>query len=499
MSPLVGGRSVWVETADIRERAPLAPDARLVVDVCVVGGGITGLLTAWELVEGGCSVVVLESKRLAESVTGYTTAKLTSQHGLRLRAIEQAHAADAARWYGQANQQALERVFELHGALGLDGDLERREAWVYASHAGSVDAVRAEVEAAQRAGLPARWEDDVPLPVEAHGAMVFTEQAQLHPRRLLASLADHIERRGGVLHEGTAATAIDRSSPRSIVQTEGGGVVEARHVVLATLTPRLAGSELWPRMYCHQGYAVALPVERDPLEGGIYINADRPMRSLRTIDLGGDELLLQVGGSAWVADPDSGDTPWDELERWGIEHFGSAGASSATLRWTTQDYSTGDGVPFIGALDEEGTTLGAFGFGGWGLSNAGVAARIFSDLVRGERADWHAPFAPTRSVAPVTTRTVSGHRAGLAIDGAAAIDALAPDSALVVEVDGEEVAAYRDPDGTLHRVSAVCTHLRGIVLWDRDEREWQCPCHASRFRPDGTCVHGPASDPLPPR
>lgn len=189
----------------------------------------------------------------------------------------------------------------------------------------------------------------------------------------------------------------------------------------------------------------------------------------------------------------------DELERWGAEQFADAGARSATLRWTTQDYSTGDGVPFIGALDDEGTTLGAFGFGGWGLSSGGVAARIVRDRVRGVPADWHAVFDPRRDVAPVTTRTVSSHRSGLPVDGAAVIDAREPDSAIVVEVDGEEVAAYRDGDGELHRVSAVCTHLRGIVLWDRDAREWQCPCHASRFQPDGTCVHGPATEPLPPR
>src|SRR3712207_3761379 len=111
MSPLTDGNSYWVETTPSTEYAPL--HGEVAVDVCVVGGGMTGLLTAWELVEAGLSVIVLERSTIASSVSGYTTAKLTSQHGLKYSHLEEHHSAEAASWYGSANERALARIVEL--------------------------------------------------------------------------------------------------------------------------------------------------------------------------------------------------------------------------------------------------------------------------------------------------------------------------------------------------------------------------------------------------
>jgi glycine/D-amino acid oxidase-like deaminating enzyme/nitrite reductase/ring-hydroxylating ferredoxin subunit len=497
MSPMTDGSSWWMQYDGARSYPALEQDVS--VDACVVGGGITGLLVAWELAEAGLDVVLVEQRGLVEAVTGFTTAKLTSQHGLRLSAIEARHGADAARWYGEGNERALARLIELDAELGAPGELERRDAYVYAAHEGTLDALHAEVAAAQRAGMPASFADAVPLPFATHGAVRFAGQAQVHPRRLLLALAARLAERGVRIHERTKVVDVQQGDGTLQVGTEGGAVIRARDVILATLLPSPLGSELRSHVYCHQGYAIAVPVERDPIPDGIFINADRPMRSLRSIPAADGSRLLQVGGSAWVADPSSGATPWDDLETWALTEFASFGARRATHRWTTQDYSTSDGLPLIGPLEVDGHVHVATGFGGWGLTTAAFAAELIRDVVLGNPADWHAPFAATRELPDVDTRTISSHRSGLDIDPQAALDALARDAALVLEVDGEEVAAYRDPGGQLHTVSAACTHLGCIVLWDQGDREWSCPCHGSRFQPDGTVTRGPAKQPLPPR
>jgi nitrite reductase/ring-hydroxylating ferredoxin subunit len=70
--------------------------------------------------------------------------------------------------------------------------------------------------------------------------------------------------------------------------------------------------------------------------------------------------------------------------------------------------------------------------------------------------------------------------------------ALASGEARVLQVDGEKLAVYRDEQGTLHAVSAVCTHMGCLVEWNRAEQTWDCPCHGSRFRIDGSVIQGPA-------
>jgi Rieske Fe-S protein len=75
---------------------------------------------------------------------------------------------------------------------------------------------------------------------------------------------------------------------------------------------------------------------------------------------------------------------------------------------------------------------------------------------------------------------------------------VAPGEAVVVDVDGDPVAAYRDPEGALHAVSATCTHMGCKVSWNPAEASWDCPCHGSRFAPDGAVLHGPALRALEP-
>jgi Rieske Fe-S protein len=87
----------------------------------------------------------------------------------------------------------------------------------------------------------------------------------------------------------------------------------------------------------------------------------------------------------------------------------------------------------------------------------------------------------------------------IAMRSAGPLSELAPGEGAIVDLDGEKVAAFRDESGELHALSPICTHLRCVVSFDQEAREWQCPCHGSRFGIDGDVVKGPARRPLPRR
>ncbi len=496
MSPVTAGRSYWMES--VPGRAFPSLKGPVDADVCVIGGGITGLLTAHELAAAGRTVVLLEADRLAASVTGYTTAKLTSQHSLRYDRLARELGVDAARAYGDVNQQALDVIRRLASGLGVAEDVEPRDAYVYSTRADSVADLEAEAEAAAAAGLPASFTRDVPLPFATVGAVRFADQAQIHPRTLLLALADALEERGVRIFESSKAAEVLRDGRWSVTTEQGS--VSAEQVVLATLTPTAGvGDDLWSKLYCHQGFAVALELRDENAligadgRGGVLISHDRPMRSVRTIRR--DEgRLLQVGGASYVADPNAGDTPYDDLEAWAREHFD---VGAALHRWTTQDYSTSDGVPLIGALDD-GLFI-ATGFGGWGMTSGGAAAAIIRDLATGVDGapERYRIFDPHRRLVDVDSAHISAHTSsGTDVDAREVVEALGPGQAAVVRRGGEQLAVHRASDGELRVVSAVCTHAGCIVLWDPDDEAWACPCHGSIFAPDGAVTHGPAEDPL---
>lgn len=76
------------------------------------------------------------------------------------------------------------------------------------------------------------------------------------------------------------------------------------------------------------------------------------------------------------------------------------------------------------------------------------------------------------------------------------LDDIAPGQGKTVRVSGQRLAVYREPNGLLHGVSSVCTHLGCLVKFNDSEKTWDCPCHGSRFDVDGAVLDGPAIRPL---
>ncbi len=237
--------SYWIDSTPATDYSPLTAD--LAVDVVVVGGGIAGLCTAWELVQAGRSVAVLEADRIAASVTGHTTAKLSALHTLIYAKIGKAFGTDAARLYAQSQQSAIERVVDVAARLGIDCDLERVPAFTYAESADQVHQVRAEAEAAREAGMDASFVTDTGLPFPIAGAVRVENQAQFHPRKYLLGLAEDLTRAGGRIFEHSRAVGLDERAPCR-VSTERGATVSARDVVVATHYPVFDRALLFARL-----------------------------------------------------------------------------------------------------------------------------------------------------------------------------------------------------------------------------------------------------------
>ena len=103
--------SVWTRTASLPQFPPLEGDLK--TDVLIIGGGITGILCTWMLRRRGVDCALIEADRLCGGTTGYTTAKITSQHGLIYHRLVREFDADAARLYWQAQETALGKYQEL--------------------------------------------------------------------------------------------------------------------------------------------------------------------------------------------------------------------------------------------------------------------------------------------------------------------------------------------------------------------------------------------------
>jgi glycine/D-amino acid oxidase-like deaminating enzyme/nitrite reductase/ring-hydroxylating ferredoxin subunit len=492
--------SLWLDTTPDAGYPPLRGDRQF--DVLVIGAGITGLTTALLCAREGLSVAVVDQHRVGAGVTGHTTAKVTSQHGLTYARLLAAHGPGGARTYAEANEAAKERIAALV-AEGIDCDFRRRTAYVYASTARQRPLVQAEAKAAEKAGLPATFVDDVPLPFETHGALRFDNQAEFHARRYVLGLARLLHEAGGEIFEETRVHQVHDGEPCR-ADTEGGEVT-ADHVVVATLMPFLDRGLFFARAFASRSYVLTARIADAPPEG-MFINASSPIRSIRTQPHDGGELLMVGGEGHHVGSGKAQPERWEKLAEFARSHWQ---VEAFEHRWSSQDYSSDDGVPYVGRVHLRSRHIHiATGFKKWGMTNGTVAAELICDAIAGRDNPWSGLFSSTR-IKPLAENprfAVENARVGMHFfadritdRGSRPIDDLQPGEGAIVSADGQKVAGYRDEGGALHAVSSRCTHLYCQVHWNAAEHTWDCPCHGSRFSVDGEVLNGPAVDPLPQR
>jgi glycine/D-amino acid oxidase-like deaminating enzyme/nitrite reductase/ring-hydroxylating ferredoxin subunit len=492
--------SYWMETTS-KTTFPVLTEAAD-TDVAVIGGGIAGLATAWEISRTGRSVLIVEADRVAAGVTGYTTAKLTAQHGLIYAKLRKSLGAEAARHYAMSQQQAVGHVLRTAEELGISCDLERRPAVTYAESSTQLEDLRAEADAAREAGLPASFTTATGLPFQVAGAVRVEDQAQFHPRRYLLGLLERLVQQGVRVYERTRVVELSEGEPCQ-VRTEYGDTITANDVVVATHYPVFDRALLFTRLTPRRELVVAAPIPAEADPGGMYITDEESTRSVRTAPLANGQRLLIVTGEKFTPGTARVSERFERLSAWTRERFG---VGELAYRWAAQDNGTTDGVPYIGPFHVAARhTWVATGFGGWGMSNGVLAGLLLAELMAGRTPPWAKLYDPRRlnpiREAPAflsAQAAVGKHFIGDRLRASHVDDPseIAAGTGAIVRVGGRQCAVYRKETGETVVLSARCTHKGCIVAFNDAEQTWDCPCHGSRFGTDGHIVQGPATEPL---
>lgn len=428
--------SVWDEDVALPRFDRLRGDLR--TDVLIIGGGLAGLLCAWQLRRAGVDCALVEENRILSGVSGRTTAKLTSQHGLVYGKLLNTLGKERAKLYWQANEKAVSAMKEL--AQKADCDFEEKTSFIYQTD--GVNRLEQEAAVYDALGIPYLWQGSVPLPIPVCAAVGFSRQGQFHPVKLAAHIA-----RGLPIYENTKALAYTGNR----IETPYGSI-QAEKIIVATHFP------LWNKhgayflkLFQQRSYVIAL--ENGPQVDGMYLDSGENGLSVRNA---GNLLLLGGGGHRTGKQGQGWRLPEQAAKAWFDQGWEIA-------RWATQDCMTLDGMPYIGAYSKRTpTVLVATGFNKWGMSSSMAAAQILADLVQEKENPYAALFSPQRSML----------RRQLLVNGV-------------------ESAA-----NLLQLKTPRCPHLGCALQWNAQERSWDCPCHGSRFDRQGKRLNGPATDDL---
>jgi glycine/D-amino acid oxidase-like deaminating enzyme/nitrite reductase/ring-hydroxylating ferredoxin subunit len=496
--------SVWMATAAVPPRPSLRADTS--ADVCVVGAGIAGLTTAYLLAREGRSVVVLDDGPITGGETCRTSAHLVNALDDRYFELERLHGEKGARLAAQSHTAAIDRIERIVEGEGIRCEFERLDGFLFVPPGESGEILERELEAAHRAGLDTvAMVSRAPLPrFDTGPCLRFPRQAQFHPILYLVALAAAIERDGGRIYSGAHAESFE-GGPRARVGTSDGRAVSAGSIVVATNTPVNDRLVIHTKQYPHRTYVIAAPVPRGTVTRALYWDTLDDYHYIRLQNLDARQDLLIVGGEDHrTGQEDDAERRYARLESWMRERFAVSGPLA--YRWSGQIMEPMDGLAFIGRnpLDEPNVFV-ATGDSGNGLTHGTIAGILITDLILGRPNEWADLYDPSRKTLGALPDYVKEN-----VSSAAAYAGWVQPA----DVDSEEsipagegatlrrgvhkLAVYRDAAGQLVRLSAVCPHLGCLVEWNSGEKTWDCPCHGSRFAPDGHVVNGPAMGGLPP-
>jgi glycine/D-amino acid oxidase-like deaminating enzyme/nitrite reductase/ring-hydroxylating ferredoxin subunit len=504
MAQILDTKSYWIRTAALPRFGAI--DRNVTVDVAVVGGGLAGITTAYLLKMAGLTVALLERERLAAVDTGHTTAHLTLVTDDPVTELVKNFGQDTAAAVWHAGRVAID-VIEAHAAMeDIDCDFHRVPGFLTEAWAGtglSQSQLQEQSQVAAGIGVTAIYR----AAIEPFGVagVEFPQQALFHPRKYLAGLAQSLHGEGSFVFE---ESAVDDVTDNPVTVKCGAHAVSCGHVVVATHTPRmgtanaLGAALLQSKLAPYTSYVLGgrLPVGR--VKPGLYWDTTDPYHYLRVESCPGHDYAIFGGKDHKTGQTDDTTDCFADLH---VELRRLLPEFELTDRWSGQVVETNDGLPYIG--ENAPRQFVATGFAGNGMTFGTIAALMARDWVLGRSNPWREVFDPHRkSLRGGTWNYLKENkdyayymlRDRLFAKHARSIGSVRPGEGKVVQLEGERVAVYRDKHGLVDMCSAICTHLGCEVHFNAAETSWDCPCHGSRFRVDGSLIAGPAERPLAP-
>ena len=476
------------------------------VDVVIIGGGISGLTAAYLLKRSGRRVAVFERERLGAGDSGNTSAHLTYVTDERITQLAKRFGDDGARLAWRGGAVAID-VIESNSANIACG-FQRLPAFLCSPFfddddpSASREALQRDADLAARLGFAAQYVD--PGPVNGKPAVRFADQAVFHPLDYLFGLASAIDGGGSVVREGCEVGDVIQDPLAVIVDGEN---IACTDLVIATHTPlvgirNLLGATLFQtKLYLYSSYVMGGPIDERSLMPGLYFDTSNPYFFLRVHERA-DGLYAIFGGEDHKTGQAT-DTA-NCYERLSDAFRRVVPSVQIERRWTGQVIETTDGLPYIGEVAPHQYI--ATGFAGNGLTFGTLAGMMIHDGITQRPNPWRELLDPTRkatsggSLKRLVEENIDYPLYYVADrlrphDGSG-IENVPRGGGKVISLGGQRVAVHRKENGEVVKVSAVCTHMGCLVRWNDAEQSWDCPCHGSRFTPEGLVIGGPAEAPL---
>lgn len=492
-------KSVWQQEIKSFSSQPSVTD---LFDVAIVGGGITGVSTAFNLQKSGKSCILLEAANVGFGTSGGTTAHLNDFFDTTFAEAIRDFGEEDAKLFMECGKEAMRIIENNVRENAMDCDLERKSAHLFALNEKQVSQLEEIVEGARKVGYGMNYVNEISFPIPFVKAVEIPNQGQFHPIKYIKALCELYLKSGGVIMEGCVCETHDEQDDAVILVTSKG-LLKARNVVYATHIPP-GMNVLHFSNAPYRSYAMAFTLSNHQYPKELGYDLQDPYHYYRTHEIDGETLLIAGGEDHKTGQADDTGECFSKLENYVRTYFD---VDKVLYSWSSQYYEPVDGFPYIGVLPgSDGKIYTATGFRGNGMMFGSLSSRIITDLILTGSSKYGKLFSPAR-IKPVAgfanfvkeqaTVVADFVKDKFFAERIQSLTEIGEGEAKVVHYEGENFAVYKESSGRMHILKSTCPHARCEVHWNSAEISWDCPCHGSRFNINGRMLTGPAVEGLP--
>lgn len=460
--------------------------------VLIIGGGIAGLMCAYECMKNNIKFILVDSKKLARGVSAYTTAQVSAAHGMLLDDIQKKHDKDKALEYFASQLYGLEIIKNIIKKENIKCDYKEESTIFCAKDKNNINILKKQYKLNRSHYNKMKWLTNITDIFKRNKGVEYQNQFIFNPMKYMMGIINILIKNDAKLYENSQVTQIDRKDNLYKVIINDKHTITTNKIIMACHYPFLNPDNLYfAKIYQSKSYAIAFKTKYKLSAN--YVSLDPPYFYIRTYD----KSTLIIGGSDHYTGINN-----DINQCYNIlikQIYAIDKKAEIINKWFTQDCITLDSLPFVGQYSKKNPNiLLVTGFQKWGFTNSHVAAKNILKMLANEESD--SLYRTNRNTLgkdlKSTFRMIAHSINGLVISKLNIpkydLNNIPIDSGKVINIDGQGILVYRDNKNKFIFLKNKCTHMGCSLIWNDVDKVWESKCHGSIFNKYGKVIYGPA-------
>ncbi len=481
--------SIWEE--DYKNKKLPSINEDMTTPVLIIGGGLAGLMCAYNFMKSGINFILVDSKKLARGVSIKTTAQVSIAHDSLYYEISKKFGKKKSIQYLKSQIEGLNLIKEIIKNEKIKCDYKEESTLLCANSKKTKDILNKQFDLVKN-HIDCEWlyyNKDI---IDYKNAIEFKNQFIFNPVKYMMGIIDILIKKDMFLYENSNVTQIIKKRNHYEAIINNKHTINVDKIVMACHYPFLNPDNLYfTKIYQSKSYAIAFKTNIKLKSN--YVSLDEPYYYIRTYDkstliIGGCDHFTGINNNISKCYENLVDKIYEMDRKAMIQN-----------KWFTEDCMVIDSLPFVGSYSWRNPNIILItGFLKWGFTNAHIAAKNVTNMILGDKYDYLYKtkrctlLRDVKSTFRMLAHSINGLILSKLFIKKYKLNKIKINSGKVMKFKNTNVLVYRESENKYIFLKNKCTHMGCSLIWNDVDKLWESKCHGSIFDRYGHVVYGPA-------